>query len=281
MHYGFVTAVASIAIGSLGCSGAAPETDPRVAPGGGASLSAATFVRLVNLISDAPAFDVCLRAHADDPSAPFETGPLLAAHGLSGGLAYPQASAYVEIAPGAYDLRVVAAGAIDCAARLDGIPDRTDLRSLESGGFASLVAVGSLAKSFFALDVHGDEPPTTERAKLRFVHDTVAAPALDVGTGVGDTFAPLFTSVPFRAAGAADANGYLDVEPTDATLVVRVAGRAFDTLTVPSFALAPATSTTVFSIGVAGQGGSLLASVLRCADGEASAASLSNCSVVP
>jgi hypothetical protein len=241
-----------------------------------------TFLRLVNLISDAPAFDVCLRTHGGDPSAPFDLGPLLERHGVTSGLSYPEASGYIAVAPGAYDLRVVAADAADCSTRLDGIPDRVDLRPLDPNGHASLVAVGSLAKSFFALDVHADEVTAApDRAKLRFIHDTVAAPALDVGTRAGASFTPLFAGVPFRSAGAADSDGYLELAPTtEATLVLRVAGRTFDTLSVPGFSLDEGTVTTVFSIGVAGAGGALLGSVLRCADGDESRA-LSPCVTAP
>src|SRR5262249_6731469 len=133
----------------------------------------------------------------------------------------PGASAHVAVAPGAYDLRVVPAGAVDCAARLDGIPDRIDLGTFEALDHASLVAVGSLAKSFFAVDVLSDEATASPgRAKLRFVHDTMAAPALDVGMDNGGTYVPLFEGVSFRSSGVGDANGFRDVEPaSDPTLV--------------------------------------------------------------
>jgi hypothetical protein len=294
MHHDWTMFIALATTFAAGCSGAAPDGEARVAgvtriegatekePGGGASLTVSSSVRLVNLISDAPAFDVCLRTHGADPATPFDIGPLLATHGLAAGLAYPQASSYVSVAPGTYDLRVVAAGAPDCATRLDGIPDRIDIGSFDPHGHASLVAVGSLAKSFFALDVHRDEVTTApDRAKLRFIHDTVAAPALDVGIGAGGSFTPLFAGVPFRSAGAADPYGYSDVAPSaDTTLVLRIAGRTFDTLSVPGFSIGEGTVTTVFSIGVAGAGGALVGSVLRCADGD-SAAPLSTCSTAP
>jgi hypothetical protein len=150
-------------------------------------------------------------------------------------------------------------------------------------GYASLVAVGSVKKEFVAIDVLSDEPaPSPDRAKLRFVHDTVAAPALDVGMEGGSAFVPLFTGVSFRATGTGDAGGFVEVAPaSDPTLVVRVAGRSNDLLSVPRFALDAGTVTTVFSIGVAGAGGSLLGSMLRCDDGDTSRAPLATCSVVP
>jgi len=266
-----------ITSGGAGCSGTADaEAASR------ASSTATALVRVVNLVSDAPALDVCLREHSVDPSAPFGVGPLLASSGLTAGLAYPQASAHVAVPPGTYDLRVVAAHATDCATPLAGIPDRANAGTFEPGHYASLVAVGSLAKSFWAVDVLSDEPaPTPGRAKLRFVHDTMAAPALDVGMGGGGAFVPLFTGVSFRSAGTGDANGFVDVAPSSSTLVLRVAGRTFDTLSVPGFALREGTVTTVFSIGVAGAGGNLLGSMLRCDDADTSHAPLANCSVVP
>jgi hypothetical protein len=269
-----------LATGTAGCSGAgdgvAPVHASAIEPGGGTSSTDA-FVRLVNLVSDAPAFDVCLRTHGTDPSSPFDVGPLFAR-----GIASSEASAYVGIAPGAYDVRIVPGGASDCATRLDGIPDRTDAPTFEPQGYASIVAVGSLGKSFLGLDVHADERSVSPgRAKLRFVHGTMAAPALDVGTGAGDGFVPLFAGVSFRSVGAGDANGYVEIAPnSDATLVLRVAGRTFDTLTVPGFAFADETITTLFSIGFAGQGGKLVGSMLRCSDAP-NDVSASSCAVVP
>jgi hypothetical protein len=263
---------------TVGCSGAvdAEETDQ-------ASTTASAFVRIVDLVSDAPAFDVCLRAHSSDAAAPFEVGPLLASHGAPGGLSYPGASAHLAVSPGTYDVRIVPARAPDCAASLDGIPDSAQAGKIEAGRYASLVAVGSLAKSFFAIDAVSDEPaPSPGRAKLRFLHDTVAAPALDVGLGTGAAFVPLFTEVSFRSIGSGDASGFRDVEPSaDSTLVLRLAGRALDTLSVPDFVLAEGTVTTVFSIGVAGTGGKLLGSMLRCSDDDAPGAAMSTCRVVP
>src|SRR5260221_4002271 len=213
----------SIAAGA--CSGA-PQTASTEAPIASTETSTASaLVRVANLTSDAPAFDVCLRVHRSDASAPFDIGPMLNGRGLRRGLSYPEVSAYVPLPPATYDVRIVAGGANDCAASLGGMPDRLDLPGLTAGSHATFVGVGSLGKELFALDVHFDDREVAvDRAKLRFVHASPAVPALDVGLGAAESFAPVFTNVAFRPAGRGDvidANGYREVSPSsDPSLVV-------------------------------------------------------------
>jgi hypothetical protein len=287
-----ITLLIGSSVAALACSGADASfgTNPGDnARGAGAIAEApasSALVRVANLTSDAPALDVCLRVHGADTSAPFDIGPMLRGRGLAGGLSYPEVSAYAPLPPATYDVRIVAPGANGCAASLGGMPDRLDLPAFEAGSRATLVGVGSLGKELFALDVHDDDREVNaDRAKLRFVHASPAVPALDVGLGAADSFAPVFTNVAFRAVGGGDgvdANGYRDVPPfSDPSLVVRVAGRTFDTLTAPGFGVAAGNIVSLFSIGVGGSGGALLKSLLVCQDGGQSSGALSSCNVIP
>ena len=301
-----VTVLATILL--AGCSGAAPNGEvnagrartevPEVATAASSTLarlpaelptadvvSPSSLLRVVNATSDAPPLDFCLRARGA-LDAPFDVGPLLLTQGLSGGLAYGEVSAYVAVLPGAYDARIVAGGASDCATALDGIPDRSDVPSLEPDGYATLVAVGSLAKSFFGMDLYRDDRTVSQgNAKVRFVHATVAAPALDVGTKSGEEFAPLFGGVAFRTAAAGagvDENGFVETPPNDTpTFALRVAGKSFDVLSLSGPALAADSITSMFSIGVAGMKGRLVPAVVACADLDTSRAPLSTCTTAP
>jgi hypothetical protein len=84
-----------------------------------------TFIRVAQLSPDLPPVDVCVALHG---TTTFQ-GPLLAALASSTlgtdaaapGLAYAQVSAYIAVAPGQYDVRIVAAGATDCSTGLGGV----------------------------------------------------------------------------------------------------------------------------------------------------------------
>jgi hypothetical protein len=280
----FQATAVSVSMVLAGCSGAATSAD--IGAGLARTESSQSFVRLANATSDAPPLDVCLRAHGAAADAPFDIGPLFETRGLSAGVAYAQASAYFAVTAGPYDLRVIAGDAPDCRTALDGIPDRTDLPSLDPNGYATIVATGSLAKSFFAVDLYRDDRVVSDRAsKVRFIHATVAAPALDLGTKSGEAFAPIFTGVSFRSAasgGDVDSNGFVEASPSeDPTVALRVATKPYDVLTASGIALTPGTIMSMFSIGVAGSRGRLVPSLLACADLDASRAPLASCSVAP
>jgi len=99
------------------------------------SAPAVASVRIAHVSPDAPALDVCVALHG---TTDFQ-GPLIAKLAASlavggsadaanendagpPGLAFSQVSAYVSLAPGQYDVRLVAAGALTCAspAAVDG-----------------------------------------------------------------------------------------------------------------------------------------------------------------
>ncbi len=106
-------------------TGATPNADAGAGESGGDDSSPEpqqTFLRVAQLSPDLPPIDVCVAVHG---TTTFQ-GPVLAALAASAGdtdaatagLSYAQVSAYLSVAPGQYDLRIVAAGAADCSATL-------------------------------------------------------------------------------------------------------------------------------------------------------------------
>ncbi len=110
------------------------------------------YLRVAHLVPDAPAIDVCLAPHG---TATFQ-GPLLsqlaASLALDGeggaavpGFGYTQVTAYLPLAPGRYDVRIVPAGASSCSASVpllrpfgdedggDGAPARDDAGPSDAG----------------------------------------------------------------------------------------------------------------------------------------------------
>lgn len=111
-------------------------------------------VRVVHLSPDAPAVDVA-PAGADPSKA------------VVSNLAYPDATGYLALPPGTYDLEVRPTGTTDVALDLDPL-------TLESGRAYSVFAIGSAAS----------EPLGGHALRALVVVDAVAAPATDtVSTG--------------------------------------------------------------------------------------------------
>ena len=121
--------------GGFDATTASPSTDggpPSDAP----AAPPQTLLRIAHLSPDAPAIDVCVAPHG---TTTFQ-GPLVAglasslgltastAGGAIGndggviGLSFTEVSAYISLDPGAYDVRIVAAGASSCDVPLGAVP---------------------------------------------------------------------------------------------------------------------------------------------------------------
>lgn len=209
-------------------------------------------VRVAHLSPDAPAVDVCLK-----PAGGAYSRPLLAGLGASAGLSYPQVTAYVELPPARYDVRVVAAGDQACGSAV--IADTTGV-AVERGVTATVAAIGVLDRSGAAshdpglrLAVYADaESAAPGKGKLRFVHASPGTPAVDVGLGVGHGFQRVFAGVSFGGIGVnapLDAQGFVEAMPFTAPVTARLAGSAADALTVPNVSLGAGQISTAFAIG--------------------------------
>jgi hypothetical protein len=232
-------------------------------------------LRVAHLSADAPAVDVCLAPAGTERFA----GPVLEQAGGAAGVAYGQATRYLEVDPGSYDVRIVAATATDCATAV--VPDTTGV-ALESGRTITVAATGLAAPASgqpaFALVPFVDETQVgAGRAKVRFVHASPGTPPVDVGAGSGTSFAPLFTAVAFPTFDADLApNGYLDTAPlSGATLSARATGTTTDALVVSGVSLPAGAIVTVFATGLLG--GSPPLAALVCQDDIAATSVLSAC----
>jgi hypothetical protein len=260
--------VLGAAVLALGCG---DDDDPAAA--------AQVQLRVAHLSPDAPAVDVCL---APAGSGRF-TGPVLEGAGGAGGLSYGQATRYLDVAAGAYDVRVVAATAADCATSV--VPD-TAGAVLPEGSTITVAATGLAAPGAgqpgFALVPLVDETQVAAgKAKVRFVHASPGTPSVDVGAGSGESFVPLFTAVAFGEVDADRAPaGYLETDPlSGATLSARATGTTSDALIVPGVTLPAGAIVTVFAVGLLDGEPPLAA--LVCADDTAETALLSECALVP
>jgi hypothetical protein len=235
-------------------------------------------LRIAHLSPDAPPVDVCL---APAGSGRF-SGPVLEGAGGASGLAYGQATRYLDVDAGQWDVRVVAASAADCATPI--VPDTTGVRLVASR--AVTVAATGLAAPVsgqpgFALVPFEDATQVArDRARVRFVHASPGTPPVDVGVGSGASFTPVFTAVAFPSIDADLPDGYLETAPlSGTTLSARATGTTTDALVVPNVTLPAGTIATVFAVGLLG--GNPPLAVLVCTDDVNATALLSACALVP
>ena len=175
-------------------------------------------VRVVHASPDAPPVDVLV-----DGNRAFA------------GVAFKGITPYASLAAGAYRVRVVPAGTnqpvvIDTTLELQGGTDYT------------VVALGKLANIQALPLVDNNTPPPQGQAKVRFVHASPDAPAVDVAVRGGPV---LFSNVAFKGVGdyAAVPAGTYDLE-------VRPAGTDNVVLSVPGVTLSASTVYTVFAVGL-------------------------------
>lgn len=236
-------------------------------------------LRVAHLSPDAPAVDVCLAPAGTGRFA----GPVLEQAGGAAGLDYGQVTRYLDVDAGAYDVRIVAASAPDCAT--PAVPDTTGV-TLEAGSTLTVAATGLAApgadQPAFALVPFVDETEVAAgTAKVRFIHASPGTPPVDVGAGSGTSFTPLFTAVEFPAIDDDLApTGYLETPPlSDATLSARATGTTDDALVVEGVTLPAGAIVTVFATGLLGGDPPLAA--LVCTDDTAETTLLSQCAFAP
>ncbi len=258
------------------------------------------LLRIANWSPDAPAIDACIAPHG---TTVFQ-GPLVRALASSSqvdagaaGVSFPFVSAYAQVSPGQYDMRVVVAGAADCSVGVG--PDRTSLPALALGGAATFALLGEVAPvgGDPHLSVVGflDDISSKSGVALRFINASPALTPLDFGTG-SDVFVTLFRGVAFGKAGAmlqaagdaaapvVDANGYETVSKLmNATLSARASSATADAMaggaTTTGLSAASGSVLTIAIVG--GTSAGAQAQFVECVDNAGSAGVLSNCSVLP
>jgi hypothetical protein len=202
-------------------------------------------VRVAHVSPGAPDVDFCVASHGTTTYQ----GPILAGAGRATGLAYAHVSKYFDLPADRYDVRLVAPGAADCSAPLAGLDDFTVLPDLDTDAYVTIAAEGTIGgdgDAAFTLRAYVDDL-TVEAgsAKLKLVHASPGTPAVDVGTGGGVLFAPVFTNVEFGAASTE-----ATTPPLSNVLVsARAHGASDDVLAIAGASLPDGTITTAFAIG--------------------------------
>jgi hypothetical protein len=204
-------AVLAIAAAPLTLAGCSDDDDSPTGPSAGTAQ-----VRVAHLSPDAPAVDVYVNGSR-----------------AVSGAAFTDVTGYLPVPAGSVNFRVTPAGATSPA-----VIDATV--TLNDGGNYTVAATGLLAG--IQLLVLEDDRGTTGQAKVRFVHASPDAPAVDIAVTGGPV---LFTNVPFRQATA-----YPQVAPSTYDLEARPAGSTAVALQVNDVTLQPGTNYTIFAVGL-------------------------------
>lgn len=282
--------------GSADATGDGENEEVEAAPYVGSMPTPPTsaLFRFANWSSDSPAFDICIAPHG---TTSFQ-GPLLSAlvattgsDAGSNGLAFPLVSAYSQVAPAQYDVRVVVGGAESCAAGI--LPDATDLPSVAAGGAETVALAANVASNATDYQLHvvgfQDDISAGASAAIRVINAASAMPLIDLGTGSlsSKDFLPIFRGVQFGHASTpqegskpllVDANGYNANQPiSGATLSAHASGLTVDA--VVSMAIA-VPSGLVMTFVVAGGTSSTSPTLIGCVDNAGTVDVFSDCNVL-
>lgn len=184
------------------------------APTAGAQTPA--MVRVVHMSPGAPNVDVAVdgqRAFAN--------------------LAFKAATEYAPVPAGRHNVRVTPANQAQPVV----IDANLDLRA---SGQYTVVATGE-GTAIQSLVLDDNNAPPAGQAKVRFVHASPDAPAVDIAAQGGPV---LFRNVAFRGVG-----DYADVPAGTYTIEVRPAGQQTAVLTVPNVGLSAGQNVTIFAAG--------------------------------
>ena len=180
-------------------------------------------LRVAHLSPDAPAVDVWVNGTRVLENVPFQA--------VSGYLTVTSGQHWVQVTPTGATEPVVIDAVITAAANTSYTVAATGLLS------------GNDLSPMLLID---DRTPIASQAKVRFVHTSPDAPAVDIAVAGGPV---LFSGVAFREIG-----NYLTVAPQSYDLEVRLAGTDTVVLPLAGVALAPSENYSVFAIGLVGSG---------------------------
>jgi len=196
-------------LGIAGCPGMVPDGN-----------SDQARLRVIHASPDAPEVDVCANGQA-----------------AFTGAAFPSVTAYADLDPGVYAVRVTAAGA---GCNSAGVIDAN--LTLSRGQEISVVAVDILDQIEPLVLIDDNTPPASGEAKVRFVHASPDAPTVDITLADGTT---LFDNIAFKEASA-----YLEVAAGMYDLQVRDETGAVVVLELDDVELAAGKIYTVFAVGL-------------------------------
>jgi hypothetical protein len=210
---GRLLAVIAVPLLAAGCNDDDNITTPE-APAGIAQ------VRVIHLSPDAPAVDVAVNG-------------TVAVQGAS----YLDVTDYLQVPAGDARITVTPAGATSPV-----VIDATV--ALGANAYYTIAATGFLADIQPLVLV--DDATASGQAKVRFVHTSADAPAVDVAVTDGPV---LFGGVPFRGA-----SSYAGVDGGTYDLEVRVAGTDTVALPLPGVDVSGGTNYTMFATGLLADG---------------------------
>jgi hypothetical protein len=267
------------------------------APGTSGPSSTQAQIRIANFAPDAPAggYDVCL-----SPAGSMNwLGPMLQmtfpagslGQGGANGIQFPWVTAYFGVAPGTYDLQLIAPGG-NCT---NGLIDTTyGLPAVAIGTRTTFAVVGDVMQTgtdaALKITAFPDDWSVNGGTALRLINAIPTIGYVDVGTGseTDGTFSPLFTSVPFGLAammladgGAPDPNGYLTLAPlSGAELSAHPTGMTMTNTVAAMNVNLPSGSVTTLTL-INGNDHGRPAQFLSCTDNAQPNGSQSACTVIP
>lgn len=214
-NFKFLTLISSLIIAMLFLSSCSDDSDPI------SGETPKTSIRVIHASYDAPAVDILIND---------------AASGITN-LAYTETSGYAEIDAGTYNIKVVAAGTTSPAV-ID-----ADLTFAENESY-TILAVGSLGDgSITAILDTDDRDANTTQAKVRAIHASPDAPAVDIRVGDGNGPA-VFSGAPFQ--GITD---YIAVDAADYSFAITPAGGNAEVRLYEPISVAAGTVYTVVAHG--------------------------------
>jgi hypothetical protein len=160
---------------------------------------------------------------------------------------FTELTRYATLEPGSYNIKVVPAGVsepvvINADVELTVTNDR--LSESEEGVY-TIAAVGRLAEIEPLVLVHNESRPGEGQAKVRFIHASPNAPAVDIAVKGGPV---LFSNISFK-----NASDYVDVPAGNYNLEVRLAGTETVALEVPGVNIKELRAYAVYAMGLAGE----------------------------
>lgn len=190
----------------------------------GAASAGPANVKVVHASPDAPPVDITVNGAVAFANLPFQSGTV-----------------YAPLAPDTYNVGVNVAGTSTTVFS-------TPLTVAADTNY-SVVAVGRVGTTgeFGVLPLVDNNTLIADRARIRFVHASPNAPAVDITLTDGTI---LFGNVSFRGVG-----DYISVPGGSYDLQVRVAGTSTVALNVPGVGFGNNTVTTVYAMGLLGGAG--------------------------
>ncbi len=176
------------------------------------------YVRVIHTVPDAPNVDI----YANDEL-------------IISDLAYGNYTDYLSIPEGTYKISLYVAGTKKS-------PVLANMLTVNKNTILTVAAVGMLSEIGLLAIKDANESKELDKAQIRFLHLSPNAPAVDITLPNG--------TVVFRNVSYKQVTQYIDVEPMNYTLQVRVAGTSNVVLTVPNINLIADKYYTVYAIGL-------------------------------